>query len=164
MTLPRVPAPLVAALLVASAVNLALMVPGGLVETRSFPGYGVSTLAAFNVFLTVLGLGSLLLGYHLWRGGRAGLWPLLAGIGYVAVYLADLGHVFPISATPMSATLLTLEWIGTLLGAALIAAAAARVATGNGAAATPARLPAWLLLTLAALTLAIVLFATVSAM
>ena len=76
MTLART----LAALLFLSAVNLALMIPGGLVETRSFPGYGVATLGAFNVFLTVLGLGSLVLAYRVSdrsMRGRCRRWPAL---------------------------------------------------------------------------------------
>ena len=57
------PRHLVALLLALSAINLALMIPGGFVETRDFSAYPASVLAAFNIFLTVLGLGSLVLAW-----------------------------------------------------------------------------------------------------
>lgn len=38
------------ALLILSAVNLALMIPGGFVENRHFPGYSVTVLSTFNIF------------------------------------------------------------------------------------------------------------------
>ena len=70
------PRHLVALLLALSAINLALMIPGGFVETRDFSAYPASVLAAFNIFLTVLGLGSLVLAWLTWRGGvrRGGAW------------------------------------------------------------------------------------------
>ncbi|MEN3752208.1 hypothetical protein ABC733_04255 [Mangrovibacter sp. SLW1] len=37
-------------LLILSAINLALMVPGGFVENRHFSGYSVVVLSAFNIF------------------------------------------------------------------------------------------------------------------
>ena len=105
-----------AALLFLSTLNLALMVPGGFVETRNFPGYGIAVLAGFNIFLTILGLGSLVLAYRVFRFGRVGVLPALAGVGFVAVYLLDLAKIFPVAEAPMSQTLATMEWIGAVLG------------------------------------------------
>ncbi|WP_224702246.1 hypothetical protein [Devosia aquimaris] len=156
----------VTALLVASAINLALMVPGGFVETRDFSAYSPLVLGAFNVFLTVLGLGSLVLAYAVFRTGRLAGLVSLAGLGFVAVYLLDLGRIFPVPPEPMSAVLATLEWIGTVLGAALVLAAylSARhsgASTGDVPAPKPS-MPA--LVGLAAIALVIVAFATKSAM
>mgnify|MGYP000271173637 CR=1 FL=1 len=69
---------LVALLLALSAINLALMIPGGFVETRDFSAYPASVLAAFNIFLTVLGLGSLVIGLAVARGQNEpqALWEL----------------------------------------------------------------------------------------
>ena len=160
MTLPRA----IAAFVLLSALNLALMVPGGIVETRSFPDYSVTVLAAFNVFLTVLGLGSLILGYRILRSGQAGAMPLFAGIGYVAVYGLDLAEIFPVSAAPMSLALFTMEWTGTVLGAALIALSVAHLARGGSGAADRPALSAPTIGALVVLTLGIVVFATWSAM
>lgn len=50
---------IIPALLIVSAVNLALMIPGGFVEMRDFSTYSSLVLGLFNTFLTILGLGSL---------------------------------------------------------------------------------------------------------
>lgn len=160
MTLART----LAALLFLSAVNLALMIPGGLVETRSFPGYGVATLGAFNVFLTVLGLGSLVLAYRVFRSQHAGAMPALAGVAYVAVYGLDLARIFPVSAVPMPATLATMEGIGAVLGLATIAAAVRLAFVQRGNVADRSGLPRGLLIAMGVAALAIVIFATLSAM
>jgi len=153
-----------AALLVLSTVNLALMIPGGLVETRNFPNYSVAVLVAFNVFLTVLGLGSAVLTYRLLRGARPGWLPVLAGGAYVLVYGLDLLHVFPVAEAPMSVTLASMEWIGTVLGLAIVATAAAGAGRREDDPRGASPLPIWLLVAMAGLTLAIVAFATISAM
>ncbi|WP_370208882.1 hypothetical protein [Pararhodobacter marinus] len=160
MTLPRA----IAAFVLLSAVNLALMVPGGIVETRSFPDYDVAVLAAFNIFLTVLGLGSLILGYRILRRGRAGVTPLLAGLGYVAVYVLDLAEIFPVSAEPMSRALYTMEWIGTLLGAVLVVLSGWQIARGGETGIARPALSVPMMIGLGAVMLVIVVFATWSAM
>ena len=109
--------------LLLSALNLAAMVPGGLVETRSFPAYPPTVLAAFNLFLSGLGLGSLALAAIVWRRGAGTIWPLAAGIAYVAVYTLDLAALFPIGAQPMPRLLMTLEAAGVFLAVPVIAAA-----------------------------------------
>ncbi|MBU1307832.1 MAG: hypothetical protein KKF33_20200 [Alphaproteobacteria bacterium] len=153
-------------LLVASAVNLALMVPGGFVETRDFSAYSALVLGAFNVFLTVLGLGSLVLAYAVARTPRFSGLAMLAGLGFVAVYLLDLGRIFPVPPEPMSNLLATLEWTGTVLGAALaIAAYLSARHTVESTGDTPApTLSMPVLVGLAAIALLIVAFATKSAM
>jgi hypothetical protein len=150
-------------LLVASALNLALMIPGGFVETRDFSAYPAIVLGAFNVFLTVLGLGSLVLAYAVTKADRGYGWSALAGIAFVGVYLLDLGRVFPVPPNPMSALLATLEWIGTGLGVALAAASLvlSRRATATS---TTSSLPRPVMFGLAIAALVIVAFATKSAM
>ncbi|MGX7745227.1 hypothetical protein [Rhodopseudomonas parapalustris] len=155
--------PIVPALLVASALNLALMVPGGFVETRDFSAYPAIVLGAFNVFLTVLGLGSLVLAYLVIRTGRAYGWAGLAGLAFVGVYLLDLGRIFPVTPNPMSTLLATLEWIGTALGAALAVSSVVRGAAGTTTSARPT-LPLPVVLALVVVALIIVAFATKSAM
>lgn len=150
-------------LVILSAVNLALMIPGGFVETRTFPGYSVAVLAAFNIFLTGLGIGSLLLGYRIFRTGHAGITSILAGVAYVAVYVLDLAHIFPIAETPMSPMLATMEWIGTLLGLAVIAVGLRLAIVTDGSAVSGSTPPRILLLTLGVVGFLIVVFATLSA-
>jgi hypothetical protein len=156
----------IATLLVASALNLALMVPGGFVETRDFSAYPSIVLGAFNVFLTVLGLGSLVLAFIVTKSGRGCGWSALAGFAFVGVYLLDLGRIFPVPPNPMSMLLATLEWIGTGLGVALVATSLvlSRHATANSAPAVTPSLPRPIIFSLALLALIIVTFATKSAM
>lgn len=153
-----------ALLILLSAVNLALMVPGGFVETRAFPDYPVAVIGGFNVFLTVLGLGALLLVWPLWRHGRPRALALAASVAFFAVYAADLAELFPVSTTPMPPLLFTLEWLGIVLAlAALAAALAIRPATTDTHTDTrraDTRRLAALLLPLAGLGAAIVIFAT----
>lgn len=156
--------PVVTALLVVSALNLALMVPGGFVETRDFSAYPAIVLGAFNIFLTILGLGSIILAYILARSGHGRLWGILAGLSYVAVYLLDIGRIFPVPPNPMSPLLATLEWIGTALGLALaIAAFALEDRRAHPGSAAP-RLGTPIVIGLLVAALLIVAFATKSAM
>lgn len=154
---------LTALLLCLSGVNLTLMIPGGFVETREFTLYPVSVIAGFNVFLTVLGLGSFVLAWRIWRGARRTLWAFFAGVSYVAVYMLDLAVIFPISQTPMSALLETLEWVGTGLGILLMIAGALFWLREEAPAGPVRRIDLRVLLMLAVITGAIVVFATVSA-
>lgn len=159
MTLVR----LLSILVLLSAINLALMVPGGFVETRTFPGYSVAILAAFNVFLTGLGIGSLILGYRIFRTNHAGIFPIIAGVAFVAVYTLDLAHIFPISAAPMSALLTAMEWIGTFLGLAVITGGLRQAVIEDGTAEIGAAPSRALLLVLGIAGFMIVVFATLSA-
>lgn len=156
----------VAALLLASAVNLGLMVPGGFVETRDFSAYAALVLGAFNLFLTVLGLGSLILAYRVFRGGKGYGAALAAGGAFVGVYLLDLGRIFPVTPDPMSGLLAALEWLGTGLGAVLAVAAWRLFRRGGGArvGAADAAIPRPVLVGFGLCALAILLFATRAAM
>ncbi|WP_180901886.1 hypothetical protein [Martelella soudanensis] len=150
-------------LLVASALNLALMIPGGLVETRDFSAYPSVVLGAFNVFLTVLGLGSLVLAYTITKAGRGHNWSALAGLSFVGVYLLDLGRIFPVPPNPMSTLLATLEWIGTGLGVALVIVSLVLSRRAVATSATPS-LPKPVMFGLGLVALIIVAFATKAAM
>lgn len=154
---------LIALLIFLSAVNLVLMVPGGFVETRAFPGYSVAVLAAFNVFLTVLGLGSLVLAYWAYRFGRVGMSAPAFGAAFAAVYLLDLAHIFPISQVPMSAALYSLEWVGTILGLGTLVLGLRHVLASHAQTQAAGHLPGWLMAGMGALALGIVIFATMSA-
>ncbi|HQS48982.1 MAG: hypothetical protein B7Y12_13510 [Rhizobiales bacterium 24-66-13] len=151
-------------LLVASALNLALMVPGCFVETRDFSAYPAMVLGAFNVFLTVLGLGSLVLAYIIAKTSKGNGWAALAGLAFVGVYLLDLGRIFPVPPNPMSTLLATLEWIGAGLGIALAASSVALRGAANTATSAKPTLPMTVVLGLVLVALIIVAFATKSAM
>ncbi|MCB1469151.1 MAG: hypothetical protein KDK08_18875 [Rhizobiaceae bacterium] len=155
---------ILALLLVLSAVNLALMVPGGFIETRNFPGYSVAVLAAFNVFLTLLGFASLVLAYRIVHSGRIGTLPALAGAAFTAIYLLDLATLFPVTTVPMSTTLAAMEWIGAVLGVALIVHGGRLAFVGGERASRTSRLPPGLTIAMGVTMLAIIVFATVSAM
>ena len=159
MTCSRV----VSVLLLLSAINLALMIPGGLVETRDFPNYSVAVLIAFNVFLTGLGLGSLILAFRVFQTRQVGPLMPLAGLAYTAVYLLDLVHIFPVSSTPMPGPLMTLEVVGTALGLALTDAGLRCKANGSAADRSVVGLPRWALVILPVLAGTIIIFATISA-
>jgi hypothetical protein len=152
--------------LVASALNLALMVPGGFVETRDFSAYPPIVLGAFNVFLTVLGLGSIVLAYTVTKYGRGYGLAMLAGLAFVGVYLLDLGRIFPVPPNPMSTLLATLEWSGTGLGVALavLSVALSRRAAANTATSARPTFPMPVVFGLVLVALIIVAFATKSAM
>lgn len=156
---------LVLALLVASAVNLALMVPGGFVEMRDFSAYSPVVLGALNLFLTLLGLGSLALAWFVFRslGGHA--LSAAAGAGYMLVHGLDLGRVFPVSPDPMSRLLAGLEWLGAILGAGLFATGLWAWWTGVGhPSAVPAGIALPALIVGALALVGIVVFATRAAM
>lgn len=152
---------LTSALLLASAVNLTLMIPGGFVETREFPQYSLAVLTGFNLFLTVLGLGSFVLAWRVWRHGVRSAWPMLAGLSFTTVYAIDLAEWFPVSVTPMSPLLTTLEAIGTALGIAL--ALSAETAWDKAAVTDTPTMPTGILAALSVATLGIVAFATMAA-
>jgi len=153
----------IATLLVASALNLALMIPGGFVETRDFSAYPPIVLGAFNVFLTVLGLGSLVLAYAVTKAARGYGWSALGGFAFVGVYLLDLGRIFPVTPNPMSTLLATLEWIGAALGVALVIVSITLSQRASATSAAPS-LPKPIMFGLGFLALIIVAFATKSAM
>ena len=146
-------------LILASALNLALMVPGGFVETRAFPDYPVWIIAGFNIFLTVLGLGALILALPLWRTGKPRTVAIAAAASFVAVYAADLAEVFPVSSTPMPPLLTALEWIGAALGL-LALVALARLSPSGDAAPMPGTMLRRLFWPLVALATLIVVFDT----
>lgn len=100
-------------LLALSAVLLALLIPGGPIENRDFSHIPVSILTGFNLFLTVLNLGSVALLYFILRQRR---WAIsvvwFVGLAYFIVYAIDLAQLFPRSPTSMSQALSTIEVLG----------------------------------------------------
>lgn len=111
----------VPALLALSSGLLTSLVPGGLIETRSFAHINPLILGSFNTFLTTLSLTSLLLIYYVWQGYRwAFVTSFISGLSYFLVYVLDLAHLFPISPDAMPTALLVIEILGTIVSLPLM--------------------------------------------
>lgn len=109
------------ALLALSSVLLTSLVPGGLIETRSFAHINPIVLGSFNTFLTSLSLLSLLLTYFVWRRQRwAYAASAFAGLSYFLVYVLDLGRLFPVSPDAMPSALFVIEVLGTIVSLPLM--------------------------------------------
>ncbi|MBP0021787.1 MAG: hypothetical protein J7647_30060 [Cyanobacteria bacterium SBLK] len=162
-------------LLVLSSVLLSTLIPGGPIETRSFAHIDPIILGSFNIFLTSLNIGSLLLAYFVWQEQR---WSFLAsaifGLSYFFTYTLDLGGLFPISPDAMPLALFSIEIAGTAIALPLTIAAAQAMQDSiqtpidgrNAIAIDSTATVKWsiLMLILAVLAVAIVIFATRSAM
>ncbi|MDG6098737.1 hypothetical protein EXU34_14890 [Alteromonas sp. ZYF713] len=106
----------IAWLLLISALLLITLVPGGPIENRDFSNLSPLLLSSFNLFLTTLGLGSLMAAYFVRLHARWALvGGLLAGISYCIVYLLDLARLFPVSPTPMPRLLELIELAGLIV-------------------------------------------------
>ncbi|QUN06373.1 hypothetical protein KDN34_02590 [Shewanella yunxiaonensis] len=106
----------VSGLLGTSAVLLGLLIPGGPIETRDFSHISPMTLGIFNVFLTVLGIGSLALIYFSFIGSEiAVIMAAICGVSYFLVYALDLAKIFPVSPNKMPRALFWIEVIGLIL-------------------------------------------------
>ena len=108
-------------LLILSAINLTLMIPGGFIESRDFSHIDPLILGIFNVFLTALGLMSLFLVYFInkqlkWAFKTAAF----CGISYFIVYTIDLLEIFPESPTAMPKLLFILEMLGSIIAVPLM--------------------------------------------
>lgn len=100
---------------------LGSLVPGGSIETRDFSQINPIILGAFNTFLTVLAIGSVLLVYFIFREAKwAFIVSVICGISYFLVYVLDLGVIFPISSDPMPMALFIIEIVGTIVSVPLI--------------------------------------------
>ena len=157
----------IVALLVASAANLCVMVPGGPIEERDFSAISPIILGGFNLFLTLLGLSSFALAYLIASKRYNGyILASLIGLGYFAVYALDLAFIFPKSPTPMPELLFKLEWLGIFLAIPLILGAAmmSKQAAQHEPAAGGATFTLPVILGAGVLIVAIVTFSTYSAM
>lgn len=106
----------VSGLLGLSAILLGLLIPGGSIENRDFSHIRPTILGLFNVFLTVLGMGSLVLVYFSFIGSKlAIIAAAFCGVSYCLVYTLDLGKVFPVSPDKMPRALFWIESIGLML-------------------------------------------------
>lgn len=109
------------ALLALSSVLLTSLVPGGLIETRSFAHINPIVLGGFNTFLTSLSMLSLLLIYFVWqRQHWAYAASAIAGLSYFLVYVLDLGRLFPVSPDAMPPALFLIEVLGTIVSLPLM--------------------------------------------
>ncbi|MFW5488570.1 MAG: hypothetical protein ACNI3A_09180 [Desulfovibrio sp.] len=152
------------ALLIVSAVNMALMIPGGFVETRDFSAYSKLTLGAFNLFLTILGLGSFVLAWRIALTNTGFELAMASGLLYSMVYIADLGLIFPVSPSPMSPLLARLEALGATLGGALAMVGASALWNHPLERTNERELPLTVIIVLVLGGIAIIAFATRAAM
>ena len=153
--------------LIVSVGLLSSLIPGGPVENRDFSHIHAGILGAFNVFLTVLDLGSLVLAYFVLKQRP---WALslafVAAVGFFGVYAIDLAQIFPRSPTPMSFALALIEVLG-MTAAVPLMFAARRAAAEASSKVTRSKGSPLRLVTTAALVVAgtaIVWFATEAAM
>lgn len=105
-------ATLTGAFLVWEALLLIPMVPGKLIDTRDFSSLPRWQYNGFNAYLTTLGLASFAVaGSALADQPWAFAAALVLSLGYIAVFAADLGAIFPVVADPLPVQLLVLEAI-----------------------------------------------------
>ncbi len=123
----------VVTLLGLSALLLALLIPGGPIENRDFSHIHPVILGGFNIFLTVLNLGSIALIVLVIRhAGRVGHWVVIVAMLYFAVYALDLAQLFPRSPTPMTQPLALIEVLGMIVAVPLMFAARSLVPASAG--------------------------------
>lgn len=157
-------------LLILSGAMLAVLVPGGPIETRNFSHIDPLILGAFNTFLTVLGIGSIFIAFFAYKARRTAFMPsALCGLGYFLVYILDLFRIFPVSPDPMPPALWGIETAGTIVSLPLMAAAtwAALGVTSendNETTLSSTKRTMWLGVPVALIALAIIVFATRAAM
>lgn len=108
-------------LLGAIMILLAVLVPGGPVETRSFADLPAWVYWGFNAFLIGLGVFTVIaLVFAALKRRWAFTTAIVAGALYILVYVLDLAGIFPVSPDPMPAALLWIEVIDSILAAVLI--------------------------------------------
>lgn len=159
---------IIAVLLAISVISLGSLIPGGPIETRDFSHISPVVLGGFNIFLTTLGIVSLLLLYFVIKQFR---WSFVisffCGLSYFLVYVLDLAHIFPVSPTPMSQALFVIEIAGTVFSLPLMFLSIVSYGKAGPTESTARRRPLWLyaiFLLLFLLGVGIVIFATNAAM
>jgi hypothetical protein len=107
----------VATLLVWKVLLLIPMVPGKLIDTRDFSSLPRWQYNWFNVFLTSLGLASLVVaGFAVTGNSWVFLPALVLALLYIIVFFLDLFEIFPVVKDKLPVQLLILEAI--VLGSA----------------------------------------------
>jgi hypothetical protein len=110
----------IAALLALSVSLLISMVPGGLIENRSFAHLRRPVFWGFNLFLVLLGCGSFATIALLLTGAPAApALSLMCGVLIMLVFLLDLLGIFPRSPDHMGEALKTLEALALATGATI---------------------------------------------
>lgn len=100
-------------LLVWETLLLIPMIPGKLIDTRDFSDLPKWQYNLFNVFLTSLGIISLVAAvFSLLEVTWTFLLSLVIGCLYAFVFYADLFKIFPVVKDPLPLQLLVLEAIG----------------------------------------------------
>lgn len=152
----------VSILLVLSGILLTLLIPGGSIENRDFSHIDPTILLAFNIFLTILGLGSFILALYSLSRSRLSYWLAFgSGLSYFVVYAIDLYKIFPTSPTEMSGALLLIEMLGVVVALPLIYLTASTIFDGEEASKTTTlKMNRWFTMGLLLLGLMIVIFAT----
>ncbi len=112
-------------LLIASILLLSSLIPGGPIENRDFSRLEPVTVLSFNIFLASLLLTTCAAAIFVWQERQLGSpLSLVCGAGFFAVYYLDLWEIFPVSPTPMSTALYTIEAMGLVVAVLLMALAA----------------------------------------
>ncbi|AWZ00113.1 hypothetical protein RHODOSMS8_00559 [Rhodobiaceae bacterium] len=157
-------------LLIVSIALLSSLIPGGPIENREFGHLGVAAVLTFNIFLAALILTSVFAVVLTWKRSHfGGGLAFLCSIGFAGVYLLDLLEIFPTSPTAMSAPLYYVESIGLIVAGLLMAASkplklSKRDARTARAQHRPFSLSVQTVFVVLAVTVGIVVFATVSAL
>jgi hypothetical protein len=108
-------------LLVWMVLVLIPMVPGGMIDTRDFSALPRWQFNAFNVFLTSLGLASLVTAWFALDGKYPALVvALVLGLLHIGVFGFDLAGIFPKVADPLPVQLLILEVLDLAAAGALV--------------------------------------------
>ena len=153
--------------LIVSVALLSSLIPGGPIENRDFSHIHPGILGGFNIFLTVLDLGSLVLAYFAFKQRP---WALslafAAAVGFFGVYAIDLAQMFPRSPTPMSFALALIEVLGMTAAVPLMFAAHRALCEASPRTHSPKRSPIRYatIVAFALVGIAIVWFATDAAM
>jgi len=157
---------MISILLVLSGILLTLLIPGGSIENRDFSHIDPSILLAFNIFLTILGLGSFILALYSLTRSRLSYWLTFgSAVSYFIVYAIDLYQIFPKSPTPMSSPLLIIELLGILVALPLIYLTASTLFDAEEESGKDTfSMNRWLIMGLLVVGFGIVLFATKAAM
>ena len=153
--------------LIVSALLLSSLIPGGPIENRDFSHIHPGILGTFNLFLTVLDLGSFVVAYFAYRQRT---WAIQAAFyaacAYFTVYAVDLAQLFPRSPTPMSLPLALVEVLGMAAAVPLMFASKAAQSSEqvDEQTITPRRYQYATTVTLVVLGITIIWFATDAAM
>lgn len=100
---------------------LALSIPGGLIENRDLSQIDPEVLSTFTTFLSVLGIGSIVLVWYTFnKSAVALLLSILVGLTYVSIHLADLFGIFPASAMHLSDSQFFTKTLGLFIGILLM--------------------------------------------